>query len=300
MTSEDSKQHRLGLAYVGLSALLWSLSGLFMLSISADLMTIIFLRGLVSGTSILVIFAWVEKKQAIPILKAIRGPTLAAAGLAGASMICGLSAIHYASVAEAMVIYATAPFMTAGIAYLFIREKASPATLVASVVAVCGVLFMVMDSGAGNAGGGSVLGKCLAVIMALTVAGLATVMRHYRNIQMLPAMAGGSFLCSLAAAWFIDLHSVTSLDLGLIALFGIVQNACGLALYVVGARRISAASASLLTALEVPFTPLWTWIFMSDEPSYATLVGGGIVLVALFGHILAEIRSSRGAVLAAV
>jgi drug/metabolite transporter (DMT)-like permease len=296
MSAEDRKQHRLGLIYVAVSALFWSLSGLFMLSIHADLMTIIFLRGLVSGSSVMLIFAYVEKKQAIPILMEIRGPTLAAAALAGASMICGLGAIHYASVAEAMVIYATAPFMTAGVAYVFIREKASKATLVASFVACCGVLFMVTD----GFGGGSVFGKCLAVIMALTVAGLATVMRHYRNIQMLPAMAGGSFLCSLASVWFVHLQSVTPTDLGLIVLFGVVQNACGLALYVVGARRISAASASLLTALEVPFTPLWTWIFMNDVPSYATLVGGSIVLVALFGHILAEIRSSHTPVLNAV
>jgi len=296
MTSDHVKQHRLGLAYVAISALLWSLSGLFMLSISANLMTIVFLRGLVSGTSILLIFAYVEKRQALPILKAMRGPTLAAAALAGASMITGLSAIHYASVAEAMVIYATSPFMTAGIAYLFIREKASLGTLVASAVAICGVLFMVMDS----TGGGSFFGKGLAILMSLTVAGLATVMRHYRNIQMLPAMAGGSFICSLAAAPFIDLGTVTPTDLGLILMFGVVQNACGLALYAVGARRISAASASLLTALEVPLTPLWTWIFMSDEPSYATQIGGAIVLVALFGHILMEIRRPHAVVQGAV
>jgi drug/metabolite transporter (DMT)-like permease len=188
-----------------------------------------------------------------------------------------------------MVIYATAPFMTAGVAYLFIREKATWGTLVASVVACCGVLYMVTDSG----GSGSVLGKCLAVMMALTVAGLATVMRHYRTVQMLPAMAGGSFLCSLATIWFVHFQALTAVDLGLIVLFGVVQNGCGLALYVVGARRISAASASLLTALEVPFTPLWTWIFMNDVPSQATVVGGAIVLVALFGHILVEIRSTR-------
>jgi len=297
MTSDHATQHRLGLAYVALSALLWSLSGLFMLSIKADLMTIIFLRGLVSGTSIMIIFAIVEKKQAMPTLKAMRGPTLAAAALAGASMITGLSAIHYASVAEAMVIYATAPFMTAGIAYLCIREKASTATLVASAIAVCGVLFMVTDT---TGDSGSILGKCLAIVMSLTVAGLATVMRHYRNIQMLPAMAGGSFICSLATVPFINLASVTPTDFGLILLFGVFQNACGLALYVVGARRISAASASLLTALEVPFTPLWTWIFMNDEPSNATLIGGAIVMVALFGHILVELRRPQPAVLGAV
>jgi drug/metabolite transporter (DMT)-like permease len=296
VTTDHAKQHRLGLAYVALSALLWSLSGLFMLSIKADLMTIIFLRGLISGSAIMAIFAIVEKRQAIPTLKAMRGPTLAAAVLAGASMIFGLSAIHYASVAEAMVIYATAPFMTAGIAYLFIREKASLATLIASCVAVCGVIFMVT----GDGGSGSPLGKILAVLMSLSVAGLATVMRHYRSIQMLPAMAGGSFICSLATVPFIHLGSVTPTDFGLILLFGIVQNASGLALYVVGARRISAASASLITALEVPFTPLWTWIFMNDAPSQATLIGGAIVLVALFGHILVEIRRPHAAVLGAV
>ncbi|HVI88185.1 MAG TPA: DMT family transporter [Dongiaceae bacterium] len=294
MTSEDRKQHRLGLAYVALSALLWSLSGMFMLSIKTDLMTILCLRGLVSGASVMIIFAVVERGRAIRVLRQIRGPTLAAAVLAGASMICGLGAIHYASVAEAMVIYATAPFMTAGIAYLFIREKASRGTLIASFVACCGVLYMVAD----NVGsGGSLLGKCLAVVMALTVAGLATVMRHYRNVQMLPAMAGGSFMCSLVTVWFIHLQSITATDLWLIGLFGVVQNGCGLALYVVGARRISAASASLLTALEVPFTPLWTWIFMNDVPSRATQIGGAIVLLALFGHILIEIRGTRAPVL---
>jgi drug/metabolite transporter (DMT)-like permease len=290
MTHDDRKQHRMGLAYVALSALLWSLSGLFMLSIKADLMTIICLRGLVSGASVLVIFAMVEKGRALRVLRQIRGPTLAAAVLAGASMICGLAAIHYASVAEAMVIYATSPFMTAGVAYLCIRERASWSTLLASFIACCGVVYMVTDN---VGGGGSLLGKCLAVIMALTVAGLATVMRHYRNVQMLPAMAGGSFMCSLVAVWFMQLQTLTVNDLGLIVLFGVLQNACGLALYVVGARRISAASASLLTALEVPFTPLWTWLFMNDVPSQATLIGGGIVLVALFGHILVEIRGTR-------
>jgi len=297
MTHEDHKQRRLGLAYVALSALLWSLSGLFMLSIKADLMTIVCLRGLVSGTSVMLIFVAVEKRRALQVLRAIRGPTLAAAVLAGASMICGLGAIRYASVAEAMVIYATSPFMTAGVAYLFIRERASWSTLVASFIACCGVVYMVTD----NVGaGGSLLGKCLAVVMALTVAGLATVMRHYRNVQMLPAMAGGSFMCSLVAVWFVQLQSLTTSDLGLIVLFGVLQNACGLALYVVGARRISAASASLLTALEVPFTPLWTWIFMNDVPSRATLIGGAIVLVALFGHILVEIRGTRAPILNAV
>eukprot|EP01035_Chromulina_nebulosa_P045300 gene45300-biopygen31243 len=80
----------------------------------------------------------------------------------------------------------------------------------------------------------------------------------------------------------------------LIAMFGIVQNGAGLALYTFGARHIPAVDASLLTSLEVPLTPLWVWIFMHEVPSQATQIGGAIVLAALFGHMFTELRRNRG------
>ena len=86
MSSEDS-QYRLGVIYVGLSALAWSLSGLFMRAISTDLPTIIFLRGLVSGTATLLFFFYLERDRAWPILKAIRWPTILATLFSAGSMI---------------------------------------------------------------------------------------------------------------------------------------------------------------------------------------------------------------------
>jgi len=93
--------------------------------------------------------------------------------------------------------------------------------------------------------------------------------------------------------WFASPLSVSSVDIGLILMFGLVQNAGGLVLYTFGSKRISAGAASLLTALEVPLTPIWVWIFMDEVPSHATLIGGSIVLLALFGHIFIEVRRTR-------
>ena len=67
----------------------------------------------------------------------------------------------------------------------------------------------------------------------------------------------------------------------------------GLALYTFGAKRIPAVDASLLTALEVPLTPLWVWLVLNEVPSAGTLVGGPIVLCALFGHIVYEVQRNR-------
>jgi len=43
----------------------------------------------------------------------------------------------------------------------------------------------------------------------------------------------------------------------------------------------------------VPLTPLWVWIFFAEVPSRATMLGGPIVLLALFGHIFIEVRRNR-------
>lgn len=289
MTSADQNTYRIGVAYVAMSALLWSLSGLFMRSIGADLMTILCLRGIVSGSMVFLLFLVVERGRAWTVLKAMRWPTLLAAALSTASMITGLGSLYYASIADSMVIYATAPFITAFLAFFVIGEKPSRATIIASTIAFCGVLYMVTDS----QGGGSMLGKGLAVLMAASTAGLAVVMRQHREVSMLPAMAASAWLCSLVTAPFASPLTASAADLGLIAAFGVVQNGMGLALYTFGAKRIPAVDASLLTALEVPFTPLWVWIFMNEVPSPATQIGGAIVLAALFGHILAEMRRNR-------
>ncbi|TCR91830.1 DMT family transporter [Rhizobium sp. BK376] len=290
MTLGEQKQYRLGVAYVALSALAWSSSGLFVRTIHADFLTILFCRGIVSGLGVFALFFYIERRRAWRIIRSMRGPSLAATVLSTAAMISGIGSIYYTSVADAMVIYATVPFVTAGIAYLFIHERPSRTTLIASAVALAGVIVMLLGE---TGGGGSWLGKGLAAIMSLTVAGLAVVMRQHREVPMLPAMAASAWLCSLVTFWFASPGAVSVHDLGLIIAFGLVQNAMGLSLYTFGSRLIPAADASLLTSLEVPLTPLWVWIFLSEAPSPATMIGGPIVLLALFGHIFLEVRRNR-------
>ncbi|PZU84680.1 MAG: EamA/RhaT family transporter [Shinella sp.] len=294
MTLDDPRQYRLGVLYVAISALAWSTSGLFIRTITADLMTMLFWRGLVSGSCVLMLFFYMERGAAITILKRMRAPSFMAMFFSAVSMISGIGSMYYTSVADAMVIYATVPFVTAGVAYLWIGEKPTRATLIASAVAICGVLVMLADGGET----GGLLGKGLAVVMTLSVAVLATVMRKYRGVPMLPAMAGSAWLCSLMTFPFAAPLSVSASNMGLIVVFGIVQNAAGLVLYTAGSRRVPAADASLLTSLEVPLTPLWVWLILGETPSAATMIGGPIVLAALFGHIFHEVRRDRTDVVA--
>jgi drug/metabolite transporter (DMT)-like permease len=286
MTEAEHRQHRIGLLLVAAAALAWSSSGLFVRNISADLMTLLFWRGIFSGATILALFIFMERGRSLTVIRALRWPALAVAFLSAAGMITGIGALRHTTVADAMVIYATVPFMTAALAYLVIGEKPSRSTLIGSTVALAGVGVMLW----GAEMGGSLFGQFLAVLMTLSMAGFTTIMRQHRDVPMLPAMALSAWICSFACFWFADPMSISQQDLLLCIAFGIVQNAAGLALYTFGSKRVPAAEATLLAALEVPLTPLWVFVFLGEVPAIQTLIGGGIVLAALFMHILSEFR----------
>lgn len=284
-------QHRFGLALVACAALCWSSSGIFTRAISADLFTMLFWRGLFSGSLVLLAFFVLEGRNALPALKNLRWPSLAVALLSAAGMITGIGSLRYGSVADAMVIYATVPFITAGIAFLAIGEKPSRSTLIASAIALAGVLVMI----GGDGFGGSMLGKGLALLMTFCMASFSVLLRQNRNVPMLPAMAGSAYLCSFITFWFASPGTVSAQVMVLIAAFGILQNGAGLIFYTLGSRKIPAAEATLLAALEVPITPLWVYLLMGEAPGRYTLIGGGIVLVALFAHIINELRGTTPA-----
>ncbi|WP_421695605.1 DMT family transporter [Aestuariivirga sp.] len=286
MTSGEHRQHRIGLLLAAGAALAWSSAGLFVRNIHADLMTMLFWRGIFSGSAVFVLFLMMERGRSLGILRSLRWPALGVALLSAAGMVTGIGALRFTTVADAMVIYATVPFVTAALAFVAIGERPSRSTLIGSSFALLGVGVMLW----GGEIGGSLFGQFLAVLMTLSMAGFTTIMRKHRDVPMLPAMAASAWICSLACFWFANPLSITTHDFLLCAAFGIVQNAAGLALYTFGSKRIPAAEATLLAALEVPFTPLWVFLFLGETPSLQTLAGGGIVLTALLMHIISEFR----------
>jgi drug/metabolite transporter (DMT)-like permease len=281
-----AKQHRLGLAMVAGAAMAWSSAGFWVRLITADLMTMLFWRGLFSGLAVMAIFLVLERGRAPAILKRFRWPAFAAMLFSSVGMITGIGSLRFTTVAEAMTIYATLPFITAGVAWAFIGERPRGQTLFFSAMALIGVAFMMKDA----EWGGSLYGKFLALLMTLTMAGMTTVMRRHPEVPMLPAMAGSAWLTSFVCFWFASPLAISAVTLGYIAIFGMLQNAIGLVLYAMGSRHVPAAEATFLAALEVPMTPFWVWLIFSETPSSATITGGAIVLAAMFGHIVMEWR----------
>ncbi len=282
-------QHRLGILLVTGSAIAYSTAGFFTRLIQVDVWTLLFWRGLFAGLFIAGILVWQHGRQAPRVMLSVGWSGLLVASFSTLGMTFFINALRLTSVADVALIFAACPFVAAFLAWLTIGEKASPATLVASFIALLGVVVMV-----GNAAtAGHLAGDLLALGMTCSVAAMMVAVRKFRQSSMVPAACLSSFLTSLIALPLATPGSAHGLDLFYLVLFGISQLGLGLLLLTTGTRLISATESALIGALDAPLAPIWVWIAFGEVPGHATLLGGGIIVVAVLGHILAETYLQR-------
>lgn len=185
-------------------------------------------------------------------------------------------ALNHTSVAHTLFILAISPLVAALIARVALGEQISPTTLLAMLIALVGVVVML-----GGGGGGDLLGDGLALTATIGFALSLVLTRHRRDISMAPATCLSQALVLLVALPFVEPGSADLRDVVLLVLFGVGQIGLGLALMSVGARLIPVAQTALISLLEVVLGPLWVWIAYTEQPSFATLIGGGIVVIGI-------------------
>jgi drug/metabolite transporter (DMT)-like permease len=205
-----------------------------------------------------------------------------AAGCSTAATICFINALRETTVADVLVINATAPFMTAGLAWLWTGARERWTTLAASLVALLGVVVTV-----GTAiGSGRLFGNFLALLMTILISTMMVVIRQRRDVSMLPAAALSAFLCALVVWPLAEPTSATGWNFFYLALFGATQFGLGLLLLTIGTRLISATRSALVGALETPLAPALVWLAFGEVPPLATCLGGVVVLAAVVGDLL--------------
>ncbi len=269
-----------GTVLVTLSAIGWSSAGLFTRLVTADSWAIVGWRGAFGSLAVLIYLAWKERGRTASAVLSVGWAGMLAATISTLASVVYIAALLFTSVANVVVVYATMPFVTAGLAWLLIRERPNPTTLLATGVALIGVCVMVGGGGAHGTLGGIVLAFAMTLAMSL----LTVISRRARRISMIPATFISAVQLAIVGALATPLLSVSTHDIVVLAVFGLVQ-AAALACYLEGTRHLTASRSALLSALDVPLAPLWVLLVVGEIPAPATLLGGAIVLAAVLWDI---------------
>ena len=283
--------HKHGLLFVFAAGILWSTVGLGIRMIEDAVVWQILLYRSISMSLFLYMVIRLRSGES-PFLQIRRiGLPVVVAGLSlVAAYSGGIYAIQNTSVANAMLLFATAPFMAAVLGWLVLREPVRAATWIAIAVALGGILIMVSD----KTGDVAVQGSLAALGSALGFAVFTVALRWGRSGEMLPSVfLSGLFaiVITFGICQFLKLSVVLSLQDGGVAMgMGVFQVGAGLILYTLGSRSLPAAELALLSLAEVLLGPLWVWLFLNETASLNTLVGGAVLLIAIAGNAVSGKR----------
>ena len=280
-----------GVLFVFAAGVLWSTVGLGIRLIEDAVVWQILLYRSVS--MLLFLYAVIRLRSGESPFLQIRciGLPAVVAGLAlVAAYSGGIYAIQNTSVANAMLLFATAPFMAAVLGWIVLREPVRAATWIAIAVSLGGIAIMVADKSDNVA----LQGSLAALGSALGFAVFTVALRWGRTGEMLPSVfLSGLFaiIVTLMICHLKGLSLVLSAHDGSVAMgMGVFQVGAGLILYTLGSRSLPAAELALLSLAEVLLGPLWVWLFLGETASVNTLIGGIVLLAAIAGNALSGKR----------
>ena len=290
-TSVEEHHNRRGIMFVCLAGVLWSTVGLGIRLIEdAQAWQILFVRSF-SLSALLYVVIRLRAKQSPFKLVRMTGR----AGVIGALALVaaysgGIYSMRTTSVANAMLLFASAPFMAAILGLIVLGERVKAHTWLAIAVALMGIGIMVGD----KTGSTAMVGNIAALASAFGFAVFTIALRWGKRGEMLPVV----FLSGLFAivimgtiCLLLELPLVLTQRDGSIALtMGVFQVGAGLVLYTLGSKSVPAAELTLLSLAEVILGPFWVWLFLGETVSSYTLAGGSVLLLAIAGNTVFSTR----------
>ena len=289
--SSTNINYRSGVLLVLAAGICWSSMGLGIRHIEvANVWQILFFRSIALTPLLLLVLTLRARGNPLPIIQKAG----LAGGVGGISLVFafsgGILAVQTTTVANAMFLFAAAPFFAAVLGWLVLKEHVRNATWISMMAALVGIVIMVWE----GISIGRIIGNVAALISALGFAIFTISLRWKKSEDMLPTVfLAGLFAIIIAGAlcqikgYGLD---VPKRDIWIALALGVFQVGAGLILYTLGSKVVPSAELALLSMTEVVFGPFWVWLFLGETAGGYTLLGGMILLIAIASNALSGLR----------
>ena len=192
---------------------------------------------------------------------------------------CGyVFAMYNTTVANTNFIIQTQTIFLAVFGYIFLKEKISKLTLFSIIFAFIGIMLMVGNS----LSPGQTSGNIAAFIMPISFATLILIVRKFPDIDMIPMQFVAGIGAIIIGYLFSTKLIISSHDIFLGFLAGFFQVGLGFIFITIGARSTPSALVGIIMLTEAVLGPLWAWLFANENPPLVVLIGGTIIISAVF------------------
>jgi len=268
-----------------LTALLWSIGGIFIKLVPWNPLAIAGLRGVLGG---LVMYIYLRIRGIKPVIN--KDTIKIAIALAG---VCStfVAANKLTTAANAIVIQYCAPvYVLLYIAFVQ-KKKLRPLDIAVVPITILGVSLCFF----GQMGNGHLVGDIVAVISGVFFAAMFIFSEGVSDQTRASGIMQGQFLTAIIGlpVLFATKPAFTPTAIGGILILGIFQIGIAYVLYSIAIKRAPLLTCSLLAVLEPLLNPVWVFLFAGENPGIWSLVGGVIVVVAITLWYVYDARQAK-------
>ncbi len=261
-----------------LSAILWSLGGLFIKMISWNPVAIAGLRSLIA---MVIIVAYVRHPHFTWSFPQIGGAIAYAV-----TVTLFVIATKLTTAANAILLQYTAPLYVAFLGAWFLGERTRWFDWVIILIVLSGMALFFFD----HLTPGNQLGNGCAIVSGISFAFFVLFMRKQRNESPFETVILGNLFTGLIGLPFMFESMPDARSwMGLVFL-GVIQLGLSYVLYSEAIRHVTALEATLIPGLEPILNPIWVFLVLAERPGKWALIGGFIVLISVTLRSLIAIR----------
>jgi drug/metabolite transporter (DMT)-like permease len=271
------------------AALLWSTGGLFIKWTKLSGLELSFFRSFFAFFTV----ALFTRREGF----GINLVSAAGAVLYAVLLILFVLATKETTAANAIFLQYTAPVYLLIFEPLFYKEKFRFRDLITVLICIGGMtLFFV-----GQLRPQDVTGNLLALASGFCFALYFLLLRHprARDVNRASSVIYGNLLAVLLTApWGLAaVQGINSHDLLSVIYLGVVQIGVAYTFFTIAmARGVRSLDAGIMGYIEPVLNPVWVFLVLGERPSEWALLGGGIIILAVVVHMLADAREKRQAV----
>jgi drug/metabolite transporter (DMT)-like permease len=271
--------------------LIWSTWGLLIRWLALPPVVVLFYTSLIASFAVPIAL---RIRGEFPASILSKGPRNLFAALVFASLLNNLTyfySLGHTTVSNAVFAHYTAPVIVAVLAPFLISERIQKVTLISLPIAVAGMAMIVVSSG-----GLRLNSVHLPGILAGTASGIAyafviivsreisrRMMYHKAIIVLLWATAIVTAPVALSMDYRLPVHSAL-----LLLATGLLHSTIAPLLYFSALRQVLAQHAAILGYTEPLAAIPLAFVFLSETPSFAALIGG--VLILFSGYLVVHAR----------
>lgn len=273
LVGPPSKEHLRAVALLVLVAVLWSLGGVLIKLVDWNPVAI---AGTRSAIAIPVVMLCAGRPH-WPLSRLQWGGAFAYAG----TVMLFVAATRLTTAANAIFLQYTAPIYVALLAPLILHERSRRSDWFVIATALGGIVLFFFDRLTLEGTWGNVL----ALLSGFSFAILVILLRQERSRSPMQVILLGNILTALLGLPFVvgaglpDAHAWLPLTA-----LGLLQLGLSYVLYSVAIRHVTALEATLVTLAEPVLNPVWVMLAVGERPGPWAIVGGAVVLAAVFAR----------------